>query len=74
MLSNNWSNGQIALFVKDVRKRVGNAWLWITPDIQKALIAEKVLSVICGQDRPTVEIAAVQELFTRMLAEAKLDW
>jgi len=68
-----WSDGQVRLFVKDVRKRVGDGWNWLVPDIRRALIAEKALSILCGQDRACIPTDALTELLTRMLAEAGLE-
>lgn len=68
-----WSDGQIRLFVKDVRKRCGDAWGWMVLDVKTAMIAEKALSVIRGQARETVEIAAIDELFHGMVEAAGID-
>ena len=62
-----WSDAQIKDFVRIVRRRAGDAWLWLVPDLRRALIAEKALSIIGGQDCKTVEVAAVNELISRMI-------
>lgn len=57
-----WSAAQAKLFHRRVRQRVGGAWEWLVPDVRRALIAEEVLSVVLGQDREVVHVAAVKGL------------
>jgi len=75
-----WDRGQIKDFVKEVKTGVGTGgWELLVPRLQKALIAEKVLTVVQSQlhvlqgqlQLPLKEV--IIELRTAMLAEAALE-
>lgn len=67
-----WSAGQAKMFHRRVRARVGEAWEWLVPDVRRALLAEEVLSVVIGQDREVVHVAAVQRLLHALYEEEGL--
>ncbi len=68
-----WSKGQIRDFVKQVRASVGTGWEWMVPEVRRALIDAKALSIIAGQDREFVSVEAINELSLNMLVEAGLE-
>lgn len=64
--------GQVTTFVKAVRKNTGDAWDWMVPMVQEALIAQKALSIMSGQASETVRTDAINDLYHEMLVEAGL--
>jgi hypothetical protein len=58
---------QIRQFVKQVKDKVGYGWKLLGPDLQRALIAEKAVSVLIGQRRgSSIPQEAVRQLYVDM--------
>lgn len=68
-----WDDRQIKDFVRAVRAETRDGWEWLTPRVQRALIAEKAFAVVRGQARDTVEVKAMDELLFAMLRVAGLE-
>jgi len=68
-----WSEAQVRQFARDLRKSVGDGWAWMTPAVQRALVAERVLDIVRGQHRDTIEIMAIDGLLVDMLAACGLE-
>ena len=67
-----WSPNQVRLFVRRVREEAGNGWQWMVPRVREALIAERCLLVITGQEKEAVSVEAATWLLDAMLKEAGL--
>jgi hypothetical protein len=62
---------QAKSFVKEVYKPIGrNGWKLLGYEFQRALLAEKCLSIVRGQRLREIEILVVQDLWTKMLYQA----
>ena len=57
-----WNKVQVAAFRETLRHEVGNAWSWLTPRVQRALVAEFAFSIVRSQDAWTVTVADMDAL------------
>lgn len=67
-----WSIGQAKQFVRELRQHVGDGWAWLTPEVRLALVDQKVISVVFGQEREEVRIDDIRMLRLNMLSAAKV--
>lgn len=58
-----WSKSQVRTFSKELRKYIGPAWNWMVPDVKRALISEKVLSIVLMQARSHVAVEDISVLY-----------
>lgn len=68
-----WSTKQAKHFAGELRKHVGDGWTWLTPEVRIALVDQKVLSVVFGQEREDVRIDDVRRLRMEMMVAAKVS-
>jgi hypothetical protein len=68
-----WSHEQILMFVRQVRHETREAWNWLTPRVQTALIAQRAFDVCRSQESGSVSTAAMDELLGAMLQRAGLE-
>lgn len=68
-----WSKRQVSEFRKTLCRDIGDAWLWLTPRVQRALVAEFVFSVVRSQDTVTVTVADMDALLHDLNAAMGLD-
>lgn len=68
-----WTKDQLKAFAKNFRKSVTGGWAWLTPRVQRALVAEYVLGIITTQAREEVPVAAIDELLANLLNEILPD-
>ncbi len=66
-----WTPDQIRSFVADVRREVGGGWAWLTPRVQRALMAERALTVV-REDLEAIRIADIDALLDAMIGEANI--
>lgn len=57
-----WSKTQVSEFRKTLRRDIGDAWSWLTPRVQRALVAEFVFSIVRSQDAAAVTVADMDAL------------
>jgi hypothetical protein len=68
-----WDRGQVCNLVKDVRRRMGDAWDWSVPPVRKAMIAQEVLNIVLTASRfQLLPEAAIRELWYESEIEADL--
>lgn len=60
-----WTKLQIKCFAKEIRtSEVGKAWAFLVPDIRHAIVEAKVLTIVCGLDRKSIDVETIQNLRT----------
>jgi hypothetical protein len=65
-----WGRGQFKMFAKDIKQAYpGKAWSLIVDELREAVLCEKVLSVVLGQDRESVVIDDIQALYNGIKEE-----
>lgn len=50
--------------IKDARKYLGNAWTFLGPEVQRAFVATRVVSIIATQHLEELPVWRMQELIT----------
>lgn len=58
----NWSTLQIRTFAIEIKSNLGGGWRLLVPEIQHAIVAAKVLSIIRSQASETVRVSDIDEL------------
>ena len=71
-LSGAWGFDQARDFVYDLRKRVGAAWGWLTPDVHEALVAQAAFRIVRSQAKATVAVEDMDKLLLAMRVIAGL--
>ncbi len=61
-----WSDNQTTHFVRDLKGKWGRHWHLLVPEIRSAIVDQAVLGIICGLDRETVSVAAIDKLRTNL--------
>lgn len=61
-----WSDSQVNLFVKQLKGTWSKHWHLMPEEFRTAVVDQKVLSVVVGQDRESVQIAAIDDLRSRL--------
>lgn len=65
-----WGKGQFKMFAKDIKEAYpGKAWSLVAEELREAVLCEKVLGVVLGQDRESVVIDDIQALYNGIKEE-----
>lgn len=69
----NWSKQQVRFFANQVKAEWSGGWPFFTNDVRRAVVDAKVLSIVRGQDRATIEVEAINELTAALRDEMKVS-
>lgn len=61
-----WSDSQVTSFVRDLKRTWDKHWHLMPEEFRTAVVDQKVLGVVVGQDRETVPVAAIDSLRARI--------
>ena len=67
-----WNRNQARMAAKQARSLAGSGWDLLGNDLREALVAREVMSIVIGQDAPSVLVADVEALLCMASTEAKL--
>lgn len=57
-----WSRHQAAFQARDIRRRIGDGWRYMTPETRAAFADAHIMGIVLGQHADTVEREAIRDL------------
>jgi hypothetical protein len=67
-----FSNPQIKLFAKFLKKELGDGWRFMTPEVREAFVSARAFSIIRNQHAESVKVSDMDQLLSGMLTELGL--
>jgi hypothetical protein len=68
-----WDKGQVKLFIRQLRKELGDGWDYMVPAVRRAFVHAEAFKVVRSQVSATIAVRDMNALLAAMEIEAGLQ-